>query len=724
MTTPIAIVLILLLVALVLFGTERIPIDIVTILLVIALVVTGTLTATEAFSGFGNDIVITISGLFILTGGLVKTGVVDVVGRRLHRIAGGNEFRLTVLIMFVAAGCAAVMKNTTTTAMFVPVVLGMAERARVAPSKLMMPLAFGAILGGTCTLIGTSTNLAVSGALPRYNMQPFSMFELTPVGVAIVFVGLLYMLLIGLRLLPRRGGSDSLTDQYHIRAYMSEVIVLPNSPLVGKTLAEANVGEELDLTVVGILRGKQGRIAPSSHERIEAEDLLLVQGRVEDILRVKTETGIEIKADFKLSDNVLESGDIELFEVMVLRGSDFIDRTLKGLKFRQRYRLTVLAINRHGVALLSKISAVGLRFGDVLLVQGKREQLEQLVTEGNLLLLEDVSERRGRAGKRRWALVAFGVFLILSITHPWNLPLSVAVLTGVLILLASRALRTQEIYDMIEWRLIVLIAGMISFGIAMEKTHADQYLADIIRHVGEPYGALAVMAGFFIMTVAITQPMSNQAAALVMLPIAVKTAAALGLNPRAFAVTVTYAASCSFLTPLEPACVLIFTPGRYRFLDFVKVGSILTVAVFAIVMLLVPIFWPISQSANLALAQAATPEPVQIGQQLTYIITVRNDGPDAIYSATLTDNLPETVTFVSCATSGGNCQGTGNNRTIALPQLASGASATVTLIVVVNNSVAEGTLITNTASVKSPTPDANQNDNTVTTKTPTSGTSP
>jgi uncharacterized repeat protein (TIGR01451 family) len=705
MTTSIAIVLGLLLLALILFGMERIPIDIVTILLVIALVVTGTLSATEAFSGFGNDIVITISGLFILTGGLVKTGVVDVIGRRLHKIAGGNEFRLTVLIMFVAAACAAVMKNTTTTAMFVPVVLGIAARARVAPSKLMMPLAFGAILGGTCTLIGTSTNLAVSGALPRYNMQPFSMFELTPVGIAIVCVGMLYMLLLGLRLLPRRGGDDSLTDQYHIRAYMSEVLVLSTSPLVGKTLAEANLGDELDLTVIGILRGKQGRIAPSAGERIEAEDLLLVQGRVEDILRVKTETGIEIKADFKLSDGVLEAGDVELFEMMVLRGSDFTGRTLKGLRFRQRYRLTVLAINRHGVALLSKISAVSLRFGDVLLVQGKREQIEQLTTEGNLLLLEDVSERGGRAGKRRWALAAFGVFLLLSITHPWNLPLSVSVLLGVLILLGSRALRTQEIYDMIEWRLIVLIAGMISFGIAMEKTHADQYLADIIRHFGEPYGALAVLAGFFIMTVAITQPMSNQAAALVMLPIAVKTAIALGLNPRAFAVTV--------------------TPGRYRFLDFVKVGSILTVAVFAVVLLLVPVFWPIKQSANLSLAQAATPAPVSVGQQLTYLITVKNNGPDTVYNATLTDNLPETVTFVSCAASnGGNCLGTDNNHTVALPQLSNGAAATVTLVVIVNNAVPEGSVISNHATVKSPTPDANPGDNSAVNETPTSGAAP
>src|SRR5919199_2710207 len=351
MTQPVATVLVLLLIALVLFATEKIPIDVVTILLVVGLVLTGTLNVSEAFAGFGNDIIITIAGLFVLTGGLLKTGVVDSFGRRLHRIAGGNEFKLTALIMFTAAACASVMKNTTTTAMFVPVVLGIAQRARVQPSKLLMPLAFGAILGGTCTLIGTSTNLAVSGALPRYGMPPFSMFELTPVGVAIVAVGLLYMLLLGLRLLPRRGGADSLTEQYHIREYMSEVIVLPDSPLVGKTLAEANVGDELDLTVVGILRGKQGRIAPTPTEKIEAEDLLLVQGRVEDILRVKSETGIEIRADFKLSDGLLESGDVELFEAMVLRGSDFIGRTLKGLKFRQRYQLTVLAVNRHGVAL-------------------------------------------------------------------------------------------------------------------------------------------------------------------------------------------------------------------------------------------------------------------------------------------------------------------------------------------------------------------------------------
>ena len=592
MTAQIAILLVLLFVALVLFAVERIPIEIVSILLVMALIITRVMTVTEAFAGFGNDIVITIAGLFILTGGLARTGVVDIVGRRLHRFAGDSEFRITAFIIIAAALSAAVMKNTTTTAMFLPVVLGIASRRSISPSKLLIPLAFGAILGGTCTLIGTSTNLAVSGALPRYGIAPFSMFELTKVGVAIVAAGMLYMLLIGLRLLPRRESAKSLTEQYHVRQYMTEVIVLKDSPLIDKTLAEARISDELDLTVLGILRGaQQYRVAPHQNEKIKADDLLLVQGRAEDILRVKGEAGIEIKADFELSDAHLEGSDVELFEGMVPKGSSFIGRTLKRLQFRERYELVVLALNRHGVNLLSKLSKVRIRFGDVLLIQGKRDYVESIAADGEILLLEEISERQVRPAKRSWALTAFGVFLFFSVTH--LVPLSVAVLIGVLILLASRSIRTSEIYEMIEWRLIILIACMMSFGLAMEKTGADQYLADQIIRVTGQYGPLAVLAGFFVMTVALTQPMSNQAAALVMLPIAVKSAMALGLNPRTFAVAVTYAASCSFLTPLEPACVLVYTPGRYRFFDFVKVGSLLTVIVFLIVLWLVPIFWPL-----------------------------------------------------------------------------------------------------------------------------------
>lgn len=603
--SPIALTLILLLVAVVLFATERIPVDVVGILLVIALVMTNVLTVQEGLSGFGDNVIIIIGGLFVLTGGLVKTGIVDLIGRRLYRIAGSNEFVLTALIMFTAAACASVMKNTTTTAMFVPVVLGLANRAKVAPSKLLMPLAFGAILGGSCTLIGTSTNLAVSSALQRYQndpslsqyyeqLQPFSMFELTTVGVIMVAVGLVYMLFIGIRLLPNRGGEESLTEQYSMREYVSEVLVLPNSHLIGKTLGEANINLELDLTVLGIIRGDEQRIAPRPTERIEAGDLLLVEGRLANILNVKAEAGLEIRADFKLRDFDLENNEIELLEIMVMRDSKLVGQTLKSSNFRQNYALTALAINRHGTNFLEKLSSVKLRFGDVLLVQGNRRLIEPYVTGGEILLLEDVSAGSMRTAKRGWAIAAFGLFLALSLSKlvtGFEVPLAIAVLLGVLLLLATKTVRHNELYSLIDFRLLVLIACMMSFGIAMEKTGTDKYLANLIVVYFQEYGATAVLAGFFALTVALTQPMSNQAAALVVLPVAIKTAVLLGLNPRTFAVAVTYAASFSFITPLEPACVLVYTPGRYRFMDFVKIGTILTIIVFIVAIVLVPIFW-------------------------------------------------------------------------------------------------------------------------------------
>jgi di/tricarboxylate transporter len=404
------------------------------------------------------------------------------------------------------------------------------------------------------------------------------------------------MLLFGLRLLPRRGGEESFTEQYHIREYISEVVILPNSPFIGKTLGEANINRELDLSVIGIIRGKEQRISPSPNERLEMNDLLVVEGKISDILRIKSEAGLTIKSDFELDDNVLEGGEIELFEVLVMRDSKLIGQTLKNLKFRQNYDLTVLAINRHGETIIDTLSSTPLKFGDVLLVQGKRRLIEPLVTEGELILLEEVSSASMRTEKRKWALAAFGLFLALSLSKyflPIEIPLVVAILLGVLLLLVTKTIRYAELYELIDFRLLVLIACMISFGTAMEKTHADVFLAGVIQDYFGHYGDVAVLAGFYLLTVALTQPMSNQAAALVVLPVAVKTAVALGLNPRTFAVAVTYAASSSFLTPLEPACVLVYTPGRYKFFDFVKVGSILTVVVFIVVIYLVPIYWKI-----------------------------------------------------------------------------------------------------------------------------------
>jgi di/tricarboxylate transporter len=594
--SPIVIVLLLLLVAIVLFASEKLPVDVIGLLLVMGLVVTQVLTVQEGVAGFGNDIIITIGGLFILVGGLTKTGIVDLVGRRLHKIAGDNVFVLTALIMFLAAASACVLKNTTTTAMLLPIVLGLAAKAKIPPSKLLMPLAFGAILGGSCTLIGTSTNLAVSGAIRRYGMEPLSMFELAPVGVVMLAAGMFYMLLVGRKMLPSRGGEDTLTDQYKIREYISELIVLPDSPLVGKTLGEANLNTTLDLNVLGIIHKENKVNAPNAKERIQRRDSLIVEGTISDILRVKEAVGLEIKPDFYLNEGELEGDDVELFELLVMRDSRMTGQTLKTLRFRERYDLTVLAINRHGQTFVNKLSSVPLIFGDVLLVQGKRVGIDPLLADNEVLVLEEVSKVNQRVNKRKWAVAAFLLFLSLSLSKvvlDIEVPLAIAVLSGVMLLLATKTVRHNEIYSMIDFRLLVLIACMMSFGLAMEKTAADQYLATLINNNFGQFGTTAVLAGFFLLTVALTQPMSNQAAALVVLPIAVKAAIALGVNPRTFVIGVTYAATFSFITPLEPACVLVYTPGRYRFMDFVKIGTILTIIVFAVAITLVPIFWPL-----------------------------------------------------------------------------------------------------------------------------------
>ena len=592
---PVAITLLLLLLAIVLFASEKLPVDVIGIILVIALVLTQVLTVQEAVAGFGNDVVITIGGLFLLVGGLIRTGIVDLIGRRLHKIAGDNIFVLTALIMSTAAVSASVLKNTTTTAMFLPVIIGLATKAKIAPSKLLMPLAFGAILGGSCTLIGTSTNLAVSGAIVRYGQPPFSMFELTTVGVITFAVGMFYMLFFGRLMLPNRGGEESLTEQYNMREYVSELLVLPSSPFVGKTLGEANIGTLLELNVLGIIRQDERITNPPPNERIRRRDRLIVEGAITDLLRVKEEQGLEIKPDFMLNDVVLEGGSVELFEVMVMRDSDFVGQTLKTLRFRQSYDLTVLAINRHGDTFINKLSDVSLRFGDVLLVQGRRPDVESLVVDREVLLLEDLSKGNFRMEKRKWAIAAFLTFLGLSlakVTVGIDIPLAICVLLGVMLLLATKTIRYAEMYPLIDFRLLVLIACMMSFGVAMEKTGTDQFLATMIQNYFGAYGPEAILAGFFLLTVILTQPMSNQAAALVVLPVAVKAAVGLGLNPRTFIVAVTYAASFSFITPLEPACVLVYTPGRYRFMDFVKIGTILTIIVFIVSMMLVPIFWP------------------------------------------------------------------------------------------------------------------------------------
>ncbi len=577
--------------ALVLFSWERFPADVVALGVLIALVLAGLLPADRAFASFGSDAVVMIFGLLVLTAALSRTGVVDMAARAVLRRAGDRPGRLVLLIMVGAAALSSLASNTAATALFLPVTLGLARRAKISPSKLLMPLAFASILASSVTLVSSSTNIVVSGLMTQAGLPPLGMFELTLVGIPIAVVGLLYMLLLGDRLVTDRRSAIEPDGRFVIRPYLTEVLVLPGSPLIGRTLAQSGLGHDLDLTVLQVVRGGSRQLVPRADLQLQERDVLLVEGQRDDILKVKDSVGIAINADIELSDPELQNDEVRLAEAILLPRSPLVGRTLRGVNFRQRFGLQVLGVNRHGATLLRKISQIVLRTGDQILVQGPSANIAVLDESNVIRVLGTVMERRPNV---RRAPIAIGIFVVtLAVATMKIVSLPVAVLLGVLAAFVTRCITPEEAYREVEWKALIVIGCMLAVGSAMEYTGTAQFLAGLIVDIAGQLHPLWLLSSFFALTLLLTQPLSNQAAAVVVTPIAFQTALQAGLNPRTFAVTVAVAASCSFITPLEPSCLIVYGPGQYRFIDFARVGSPLTVLIYLLVILLVPLMWPL-----------------------------------------------------------------------------------------------------------------------------------
>lgn len=588
MTLPILIVLGLLVAVVVVFALEKVPVDVATLSLLSVLVLSRILTVEEAFSGFSNEIIVILGSIFLLSGALMRTGVLDYVGDLIHRVAGGSKSKILLLVMPATSFVSAFMNNTTTTAIFMPAVVGLCRRSRISASKVLIPLAFASMLGGTCTLVGTSTNVAASGYLGSVGLAPFTLFEFLPVGLSMVLVGILYTLTLGQRLLPDHR-ETSLTEEYDVREYLAEIVVTPGSPYAGQPVRNLPLSG-MGLTVLAIHRG-EGRLYPEADTLLGEGDLLIVKARREALLKVKEVAGIEIKPDLKLGDQDLIGDTLKIAEAIVMPQSALVGRTIKELDFRRRFGVTVIAIYRRGHAVATKIGGLPLLIGDVLLLQGRVESFRSIAETADLLVLQEMEHRRGRA---RQGLYAVGIFVGAVLVASFDLmPLPIAFLVAAIATVALRLITMEEAYAFIDWRLIILIAGMTSFGLAMKKTGAAEYLAHLIVDWGAPFGTLGIMAGFAILTMLLTQPMSNAAAALVVLPVAVSAAEGLGVDPRSFAVLVTLSASLSFITPFEPSCLLVYGPGKYRFRDFMISGAPLTALALILLLLLVPIFWPL-----------------------------------------------------------------------------------------------------------------------------------
>ena len=618
----IAIVLGLLLAAVGLFATRALPVDLVTIFLLLALVLTGILEPTEAFAGFSSQIIIILGSIFVINGALLEGRVLDLVSAWLLRVAGGSVNKLQLTTMSVVGGLSGFMNNTAVTSLFIGPTMSIARKLKTSPSKLLMPVCFASILGGTCTLIGTSTNVAVSGEIAKQHQadlakwvdnggtdlngdgttdaadylqhaeaknlkiyKPLGLFEITPVGLVIMGVGIAYLMLFGRRLLPDYP-DESLTEEFNIREYLSEIVVMPGSRLIGQRVFESSLAE-MEFRIVKILRKKRSFV-PNNRSVIEEGDLLLVSGSVEDLMAVKDASGIEIHAETKLEDEALQTDDVKIAELLITPKSTLIRRSLKEANFRQRFGLAVLAIYRHGQSLGRKLGVIRLRAGDLLLVQGSEERLLSLEHDTNLLRL-DATEAPS-ADRRQKGFRALAFFVVAVIAGGLGLaPLPICFLSAAALTVATRCITMQKVYEVIDWRVLIVIGGMTAFGAAMRESGTAEWLAVVIQSISE--NPRTVLAGFILLTMLLTQTMSNAAAALVVLPVAMQTAGTLEVSGQTFAIAVMLGASSSFIAPFEPACILVSGPGKYRFTDYLKAGLGLTLIMGFLVWLMVPLVW-------------------------------------------------------------------------------------------------------------------------------------
>jgi len=583
-----AYILILLVGAVVLFSLEKLSVDLITLLLLLALLIPGILTPSEAFAGFGSEIIVILASIFVISAALQDAGVLDWIGAQMRKRArvGSKSFLLSM--MSVVGGTSAFMNNTTVTALFTPLVVGLARKGGVSPSKLLMPVAFASILGGTCTLIGTSTNVAVSGFIARRGMEPLGMFELAPIGIIILLTGIAYMMLVGVRLLPDRKDED-LVGGKEFRKYLSELLVLPGSPLVGQEITASDLAI-LEFHALKITRDS-AEIAAEPGVVFHEGDRVVVAGNLKNLMVVLKIEGLEMRADRRFGSDDLKAGDAEVAEVMVAARSPAIGRSLHDLDLLRMAGASVLALYRHGQTVVESIDSERLKEGDVLLVQAEPFRFPLLQENFGLMVLEQVAATHPRPKRGVLVLAAFVAAVVCGSLGV--LPLSACFLTAAVATILMGAVSIERVYQFIDWRLLILIGGMTAFGVAMDKTGTAEFLSKVIAGSFGQFGVIGILAGFFVLTILLTQPMSNAAAALVVLPVAISTAEMLDCNPRTFSIAIMLAASISFIAPLEPSCILVYGPGKYRFSDFVKTGLGLTLVLGVVVLAVLPLLWPL-----------------------------------------------------------------------------------------------------------------------------------
>ena len=594
-------VLVLLAAALVLFTTERLPVELVSLLVLGALLlicVAGPfagfvrpdkwITLEDALSGFSNTAVVTVAAMFVLSAGLEKTGAMAAVGRALVRL-GRNQTALLLVMIFAVGAVSAFVNNTATVAVFLPLVLMVCSRRQLPPSRVLIPLSFASQFGGVCTLIGTSTNLLVSSISEKAGVGAFRMFEFSPFGIILLIAGTGYLLITSRWLLPTRRGAE-LTEAYQLREYLTEVRVMPGSPLAGKTVAESRLGEKHDVTILEILRDER-KIWTPEDTLLRAGDILLVRGRVNSLMHLRASTGLEIESEFRLKDATLSQQDLTLVEALVAPRSHLAGHTLASADFRWRYDAIVLALQRHGKLLREKLAEVRLRFGDALLLLLRKNDLPGLRVNDNLIILSEMETPPLRSGRTLIALGTIGAVVALAALN--IAPIMVCAILGALLMVLARCLTMEQAFRAIDWRVIFLLAGVLPLGMALDRSGAAIFIAEHLLGVMSSFGPVAVLAALYLLTALLTEFMSNNASAVLLSPIAISTALKLGVDAKPMLMAVTFAASTSFATPVGyQTNTMVYSAGGYRFTDFTKIGLPLILIFWALSVWFIPRFWP------------------------------------------------------------------------------------------------------------------------------------
>ena len=595
MNFEILFVLMLIVLAFSLFVTEKFPLDVTALLILSVLLIGQFLTPEEAVSGFANPAVITIGLLFILSYALQKTRILEYLIIRINKLVSRSKNLGLGVYLLTIAIASALMNNTAIVAIFMPVTIRLAHQYKISPSKLLIPLSYAAIMGGTLTLVGTSTNLLVNAIYVDNGGLSLGMFEFAQYGWIPLTIGLAYVIWIAPLILPSRTITSSLTKSYHMAGYLTEMKISKESPLVGKTCRERNINQNYDVMVLDIQREGHLISTKVGEELIQVGDILFVKGTVENFLRMKEVEKISLLIDEKLTQKELEQEDNILMECMLTDKSDIVGKTLMQSNFRKRFRTFILAIRRDGSIIRKKVAHVILHTYDTLLIYGRRKQIDKLSSRGDFILLGEVQADLIKS--RYWWVSIVAIITTIILAAFSIIPILKGAIISVVILFLFRIISPNEAYQSVHWQVIVLIAALIPLGIVIESTGTAAFIGQLISEIvadfspgKQPYILLGLI---YLITMILTEVSSNTATAIIMAPIVMAVTNQMGIDARPFIFAVCFAASASFVTPVGyQTNLMVYGPGGYKFSDFIKVGMPLSIIFWLLAILFIPIIWP------------------------------------------------------------------------------------------------------------------------------------